>query len=692
MFRTGHGFLTAAICITSWYFLLTHGAGSVTSCPRGCECHTNQDDGHVTVYCLATPDETFRMPRVLPFATRIFILLVTDNDWNFGNQTFDDASWTNLTHFQLSGIRTPWNMHNLTFINLANLQYLIIHDCGLAGIDSGTFSYLDNLVHFDLSGNNFLLFDDVARGLEGFQATTLRLLNVSSIHNGERTSLATIHKSFLGPLRHSKVTVIDLSWTRLTILDSPLVSFIFHVEVFNISGTSIASFIECMSEFAFLPNLQVLEFSHWPSYAQGDSRTKRSDLPNDMSTYERWACNSTYVDKLKVNGCYRIPPNMHTAMIHHLDLESTYFKASSALCFHPENSLVYLFLYSSHMPYFYFTGLHKVTVLDLTDATVDVLVPNMLQDFPSLNDVRLAGMGLSRLKESGLSQLFLIHQQLRRIDMSRNDLIFVPSQLVKENVDLDHLDLSGNKLLLFDIDISNIMHIQMINIAGNVLKTIDITVLEQLDTHSKHQMNSTNLTVILSNNDFTCDCSAAPFIAWLQTTHVIIPGKQQLQCSQSNVTLIGGKAISDLQCEHKPINLYVVIIPVVLVLVVLAGIVVVGTLFYRKYTRNLPRDLYIDMPIEELAACEYLVYVSHLEEGDDHAFVRDKLYPHLIHELHKLAPNHDEQKLVHVQAQLQSLAGRPIFDLIDNVVKSSRVIIVVASKDSLQTRDCGYAV
>jgi hypothetical protein len=142
-------------------------------------------------------------------------------------------------------------MHILTFQNLVNLEYLIIHDCGLAGIDTGTFSCLVNLVHLDLSGNNFLLFDDVSRGLEGFQATTLQMLNISSIQNGKRTASATVNASFLTPLMHSKLKLLDFSWTRVDTINSRLIPFLSHLEVLNGSGRRIFRQLDFLAELVF---------------------------------------------------------------------------------------------------------------------------------------------------------------------------------------------------------------------------------------------------------------------------------------------------------------------------------------------------------------------------------------------------------------------------------------------------------
>ncbi|XP_068137641.1 trophoblast glycoprotein [Hyperolius riggenbachi] len=135
---------------------------------------------------------------------------------------------------------------------------------------------------------------------------------------------------------------------------------------------------------------------------------------------------------------------------------------------------------------------------------------------------------------------------LQKLDMSGNNLLYLPDGLLSSLPNLKSLDLSNNSLLVFEDGVfANLSHLNTLDLRHNALKHLKNSTLLELSSHP-------GLSVFLSDNSWICDCNIEPFYKWLKETQTtIVKDQSSLVCSypeQMMDTQVIAVKISELDC------------------------------------------------------------------------------------------------------------------------------------------------
>ncbi|XP_069829610.1 trophoblast glycoprotein [Dendropsophus ebraccatus] len=135
-------------------------------------------------------------------------------------------------------------------------------------------------------------------------------------------------------------------------------------------------------------------------------------------------------------------------------------------------------------------------------------------------------------------------RNLQTLDLSGNNLMYLPTGMFSSLPSLKHLDLSNNSLVSLRSGVfTNLESLESLDLRHNSIKNLRNTTLQ--DFSSKPA-----LSVFLGDNSWVCHCEIEPFLTWLKDT-TIVKDSASLLCSEpekmTNVSLLSIK-VSELEC------------------------------------------------------------------------------------------------------------------------------------------------
>uniref|UniRef100_A0A4W3IIS1 Trophoblast glycoprotein n=1 Tax=Callorhinchus milii TaxID=7868 RepID=A0A4W3IIS1_CALMI len=131
------------------------------------------------------------------------------------------------------------------------------------------------------------------------------------------------------------------------------------------------------------------------------------------------------------------------------------------------------------------------------------------------------------------------------LDLSRNDLVYLPGSIFARLPNLKSLDLSNNSLVELRPRAFRHLDLDRLNLSHNALKTLSNSTLVELGSQPR-------LRVHLKENPFACDCGIEGFLRWLASADRV-EEKDALLCaspdSMKDRPLVQIKA-SQLDCSY----------------------------------------------------------------------------------------------------------------------------------------------
>ncbi|XP_051880657.1 trophoblast glycoprotein b [Pristis pectinata] len=197
-----------------------------------------------------------------------------------------------------------------------------------------------------------------------------------------------------------------------------------------------------------------------------------------------------------------------------------------------------------------FASMPRLGRLDLSNNRISALHPEAFGGGGRAHSLRELNLSRALYNGSIVEQVSDLLQNgtlanLVRLELSDNDLFYVPDHTFSRLTNLKQLELRNNSIVTFR-DTFQDLNLQMLDLRSNALKTVGNGTLAELNSQPQ-------LRVDLRDNPFVCDCGIKEFLGWLQSTDKVVE-KDSLLCaspeSMENKPILQAR-YSDLECSYQ---------------------------------------------------------------------------------------------------------------------------------------------
>ena len=585
------------------------------------------------------------------------------------------------------------------FGHFPNITHLRLHHCGVNGITPDAFIGTRNLEVLDLSGNSYLMFNNLTESVRLASILHLKVLNISGIHNAAPYPEAIISSEFCSTFRSSKLEVLDLSWIFATEMRCSFAVFP-HLRILNISGTDIDGTKPCLSTLLTLQNVETFALDHWPTISRGyesiaytpeSEYIQDRDVPvTESNSVKKRETTETSVDgvakrdfgeecvfTLPYNlstGCFLQPKAVKTIYVRHTDLDRLFWDFTKETCFQDSELINFLltgFKSTKQVQRFY--SFHSLKFIDMAypKPSFDGLpfVSTIFQDMPRLEINFVPGARLNLLAANQLVGLVKNNKRLRIIDISDNNLERIPPDMFVFHHNLEILNVSRNKLSVINTDFSNNNNLQAIDLRYNIFVEINDPFVRSIFTSNETR----HLRLIMNGNNLKCNCN---LLKVAQLRHVTTFAScfhdgQMFDLSRISTSYSQVYPNLDVVCQEETESVLGYAIGGSVGLVIVIIIVVVGILLHRRgvcFRKENPTWIVTLSQTQRKREPTFIVFLAYCSNDSD--FVLRSLYPKLEEKLRALLKEHDANKLVVIHDK-HFLPGMPISDIIYKAIEES---------------------
>ncbi|XP_058031840.1 trophoblast glycoprotein [Ahaetulla prasina] len=174
-----------------------------------------------------------------------------------------------------------------------------------------------------------------------------------------------------------------------------------------------------------------------------------------------------------------------------------------------------------------FAGLPHLKQLDLSNNSLTWLSPMALGNASSpLEELDLSSSLYNNSFVVLVAELLQTGTllNLRLLDLSDNNLIYLPARMFSTLPRLEHLDMHNNSLVsLRNVFLGSLQQLRTFDLGSNGFKTLRNDTLQQLQGLPLLSLN-------LSGNPWACDCHIEDLVNWLKESKQV-EAKGSLQCS-----------------------------------------------------------------------------------------------------------------------------------------------------------------
>ncbi|ELU05255.1 hypothetical protein CAPTEDRAFT_206885 [Capitella teleta] len=191
-----------------------------------------------------------------------------------------------------------------------------------------------------------------------------------------------------------------------------------------------------------------------------------------------------------------------------------------------------------------FNGVSTASLKHLNLQMLDIPVQflNALQDIPLLETALLGGNPRLRTFIENFTHGALNLPNLKSFDLANTNITILHDSFFMGLPSLEYLNLSGNHLREFRVNLSPCPRLQMLNLSKNSIS--------ELSSPWPNIVNS-NLTIDLSGNPLMCGCLNLDFLAWFQETSPSFHDVEKLTCLHP----FYGKHLESTAYEYDTVSL-----------------------------------------------------------------------------------------------------------------------------------------
>ncbi len=420
--------------------------------------------------------------------------------------------------------------------------------------------------------------------------------------------------------------------------------------------------------------------------------------------------------------CIPIPPHLETFVFKNYCTKLQY---NQTLCLNPFNrssNLKHVDISNSNLNFnvssrFGVSGLQNLQFLNLQGNGMNMVEePSIFSNMTSLNVLLLGGNTVGdTFIEKDLPQLI----NLTILDLGNCGIKKMPAQSLSMLRNLRILNLTGNGLRDFDVNISSLKYLEEMNLSLNQIETLGKNTMR----HLGHRMSrGTRFKLDLSRNPLRCSCEGVDFLRWLQHIQSTRPTmcrrcdsllvrhhdlytklytKQRvcrgcdlklhdLTCSHPTWSVISPLKVDVGELYRQCIHFNAIISSIVSSIGVAVVAACIGVVYKRRWrirywlyaVRTSWRRRRVYEGLIQQNNYVYDAFVAYSSQGEERSWVHTTLREKLENEHGlKLCMYHRDFK-----------AGRDLADTIVEAINSSRKTLIILSPSFLKSGWCEFEV
>ena len=262
-------------------------------------------------------------------------------------------------------------------------------------------------------------------------------------------------------------------------------------------------------------------------------------------------------------------------------------------------------------------------------------------------------------------------------DLSYNSMSKLHSDTFENQVNLRELRLSNNELLNWEPNMTNLIHLEFLDLSYNQLTTLsEATILElnELETHSEYRTKE-HISLNLEGNPLSCNCTNIDLLSWMSRSHIDFINVNRYRCISSNGQFVKVSSVDEMlaNLETECIGWKWLIFNLLGLSLYFITVTIVTCCYrYRHYIRYVllrmrMRRERLDALLGRYNEYKYDGFVSCTREGAK--WVKRYLLPNLENE---------ETGLKFCVAQRDFILGKTIIDnIMDTITKSRKTILLI---------------
>lgn len=430
---------------------------------------------------------------------------------------------TSLVNLSMAGFDTGCckmnQLTNVTFRYLSQLKHLNISKCYIKGnyIDREAFSPLQNLVSLDLTHNEDIDIENLDNTFYSLRnITTLKELRMKLIVNRYSIGICLDSSHIRNFPPH--LEYFDAQENNLEGLDRHVIELLSpSLKTLDVSGNKFV-FGTYLQDLHLMKNLTKLKING------GGFVYKFPDLFPFQVSFKGSGSNCTLYGQQDASvGNYTkftltLPPNLKTIEMNGAGLQYIL----SNLTIDPQNKLENLSMNKNNFPRLTgpFVGLNRLIYLDVSSSYVENISDVFFINLTSLKTLRLGGnlLGDFFLKEES-SKVFQPLKYLNHLDLSFNDIRSFPTNVFSGLGNLSTLLLKKNPIQEFNMDISNMNNLTLLNLTRSRLSRLPIHVMQHID---KLISRGQKVVIDMSQCPISCSCPHLDFLIWMKTSGAFV--------------------------------------------------------------------------------------------------------------------------------------------------------------------------
>ncbi|XP_061184888.1 toll-like receptor 4 [Saccostrea echinata] len=556
-----------------------------------------------------------------------------------------------------------------------NLTYLDLSFCNIKSIEIGVLDTQTFMQYLNVSHNPYLGFRGLANISKDLQSSAIKVLKFNKIHCtfGLGTILLLNHTNYL---QNTTLEELYLDSNRLEIIESGVLPILPKtLKLLSVADNKVDNGLYVL-QAGSMPNLEILNVSFQihshTTYFDGcyDYSDSCHIDPEVALKFHNWSQQLGYVVtfylpvKLKRLYANNMKFQYHIGELHfnNCNLEFAHFQ---------NNYFVQI-----HGPVF---GCENARYIDLSNNFCSYISAQALKFLPNLNILNISQNHLGNNLEKDINgEIFGNNRNLRLLNLHDNKIYVLPENLLKNNSNIQILNISYNRMEKWTVDIRHMFQLQLLDLSYNLLTELDETAVNLLPQHN-------NFTINLLGNPLVCSCASQSFFEWLNLHHhARFMYLQNTTCSYMDGSQLSLRDISDIvKMLQKNCSSYTPLIIVTSSFIFFFLSVTIYRIIYRYrwtifYIYYLTKR-YVFPKVKQSQRkvfYEYDAFISYAEK--DRSFVFNQI---------RLMENGEMKFCIHDR---DFIPGIDIAENITNSIHNSRRIVFVMTSHFLKSYWCMF--